>query len=341
MPVSGWLSSEKVAALREELGRDLRAEEGAAFRARVRMNKQSALPSAPASAVPGPEIVTLPPVGRHTHALEQQLSETRVRKPSLPDTPDLKKPKLEPRDESMCVEPGEPINSQSAEADVDLPTSPHFARDIPHFDLTTDGGAKPDTTQREEDDDSDVCKVHDDDRDELTKANAAANDAHTLPPGTLIHNDAANLIHNSLPAEPQPGAGISKWAFGLPSTNNSSGVPNNLGGPVRNVPPSGYAHFQGAPEVMPPWVQETRDGFFGLHQKADAIHQEMSNFGAEVQAHGVRLSTLERVAEEHTNRHEKSDARIKALESKIEELLAQADRHELGARSPARTGLGG
>ena len=329
------LSSDRVAEIREALGRDLRAEDGAAFRARMFSKQASAPASDTAAAVTStamPEPVTLPPVGRHTHALET-LGDTRVRKPCLPDSPEFKKPKLEPRDENMVVEPGQPIDSQETEADVEIPTSPHFARPvshIPHFDLTVEDGMSPVPTQKENDDDSDVCKVCDGDRDdELHRA-------RTKPSGPLINNESARLIRNSSSAaDPSVNpAGISKWAFGT-AANNATETPNPGG-----VPPSGYAHFQGAPDIMPPWVQEIRDGFFGLHQKADAIHQEMSSFGAEVQAHGVRLSTLEKVADEHNSRQNKSEARIKALESKIEELLAQADKQELGSRSPTRTGLG-
>ena len=98
-------------------------------------------------------------------------------------------------------------------------------------------------------------------------------------PHVLIHNSP--LIPNSGAAPPQPAAGIAKWAFSGPTPAQA---PNPL--PTSGMTQPSYVNFQSPSDVMSPCVQEIRDGFFGLHQKADRIHQEMSSFGPEIQAHG-------------------------------------------------------
>ena len=291
--------------------------------------------SAPASA--------LPPVGRHTQALESKTPEVpRVRKPSLQETPDLKKPKIEIPDEDMIpthavdptaipVEPGH-VDTQSTEPDVDIPKSPHFASApsvVAHYDLTMDD---------EHDVVSQVDPVQNAPRksfphEELTTAVnehalptiAPLSGARPLIDNSLIHNPTAKP--NSAPLQagpPQPGAGIASWAFGSDKSKGSA--------------------YSSAPEQMPPWIQDIRDGFLGLHQKADQIHNEMCRYGADIQAQSVRISNLEQVASEHSSKHDSSEARINALEAKIESLIAQNEslvsKGDLRSRSPSRTGLG-
>ena len=352
------LSPQEVRKLKEARGIDLRVEEAAARRAGGRVSiagdlilpGMSAAPSStdhklistdkPKESVPS----LLPPVGRHTQALEAK-TPPRVRKPSIQETPDLKKPKLEAPDADMGtneapgvvgvgdVEPGH-IDTQSTEpeADVDIPTSPHFATNkiVAHYDLT-----------KEDDEDSPDVRLNSQSLHEPPKINDELAHADTeklptaaasaLPAASLICNSTAS-IPNSLQPQPQAAAGLARWAFGATTTPLPSDAP---------LPAPSYA---GVPETMPPWVQEIREGFFGLHNKADQIHQQMCTFGAEIQAHGVRITSLEQVASEHTSKHESSEARIRALENKIEVLIAQneslASKSDLRSRSPMRTGLG-
>ena len=365
----GLLSPDRVRELREKLGYDLKVEEAAVWKEKMSSGKNSRTsagavePVASASAAAArsgnmnqtePPTV-LPPVGRHTQALERkspmgQGSETRIRKPSLPEVPELKKPKLEAKDVVMqenVVEPGAPIESQSTD-DADIPCSPHFAAkdsSVPHFDLTLeDDGAGVPKTQNDDaadkDDDEPLIEL-DGEGDELAKAAVAAR-VHANQ-HALIHN-SGELFQNSGGAPIPNPAGIAKWAFGDapsgPQHNCPPPVSSSLPAPDLPMPNPNYSGALEPPDIMPPWVREIRDGFYGLHQKADQIHQQMTMYGAEMQAHSVRLSNLEQVSSEHTGKHANHDARIKALESKIESLLAQLDNPVIRSRSPSRTGLG-
>ncbi|CAE7247915.1 unnamed protein product [Symbiodinium sp. CCMP2592] len=125
----------------------------------------------------GPQLVSLPPVGRHTDALEKTFparnipsredkpNDARVRKNSLNNTPETKKPKLDvpvkSEDADMQVPtangdvtPGASIeDSFESPRDVEIPCSPSFnpARDIPHFDISDEEGHD---TQRDADDEA-------------------------------------------------------------------------------------------------------------------------------------------------------------------------------------------
>ena len=123
-------------------------------------------------------------------------------------------------------------------------------------------------------------------------------------PHVLIHNSP--LIPNSGAAPPQPAAGIAKWAFSGPTPAQA---PNPL--PTSGMTQPSYVNFQSPSDVMSPCVQEIRDGFFGLHQKADRIHQEMSAFGPEIQAHGIRFCSLEQISGEHTTKHEATEQKLR------------------------------
>ena len=346
---SGLLSPEKVAALNEARGIDLRVVEAAARRkADSRRTSLSEMEVPQTTEKPA---FMLPAVGRHTQALENKV-ETRVRKPSIQEVPDLKKAKTEAPDIDMPaalhVEPGDSIESQGSAEEANIPTSPHFASNLtaaPHFDLTVNDDG--DKTQEDEDEpDVEVVLPGSKAPDELAGADIDALPAAPVAPefGALhaatpnSTNSSRNLYPNSsriqnssgsegnqqpgLRQGPQPAAGILKWA-GL---DKEPAPPfSDLG----NVP---------YPETMPLWVQEIRDGFFGLHQKADRIHQEMVSFGPELQAHSTRIESLEQVASEHTSRHLAQEQRIHALEAKLEALLH--DKSDMRSRSPSRTGLG-
>ena len=341
MSSGNWLSPSKVSELKEALGYDLKTEEAALWRARVFGSTTHSSVEVPSNRKPenrpeNPSPVLLPSVGRHTQALEN--SDSRVRKPARPDAPDLKKPKLEVSEKDVpmhCVEPGNPIDSQTTdEGDEDavIPapggvTSPNFLTRAsvvtPHYDLT------------KEDDDRDLAgdRTQKDDEDENGTADDELNGAEIgAPVAPAAPASAPAFVH-------APATAINNSELGQQQIHNG-----NLHAPVSAGVAAGLGSggYSGAvfPEIMPPWVQEIRDGFFGLHQKADRIHQEMSQFGAEIQAHGVRLGTLEQVASEHTIRHETSEQKIKHLEAKIESLLLQQEHPATRSRSPLRTGLG-
>ena len=137
MPPSDWLPPSRVFELKRALGVDLRVVEAGARRRSERVAKftavgNSASSVAVAAAIPSSADMSnkidaqpptnLPPVGRHTQTLESKNQfgsavEARVRKPSLSEVPELKKPKLEAKDVVMhaanAVEPGAPIDSQT------------------------------------------------------------------------------------------------------------------------------------------------------------------------------------------------------------------------------------
>ena len=339
MNASGVLSPEKVRQLKSDLGYDLKTEEAASWKARVAASRASLpkkmeIPTTAAAATDASFV--LPTVGRHTQALEHLPEPTKIRKPSAPEQPDLKKAKLELSDAGMGdIEPGDPIDSQaSAETDASIPTSPHFAINpisAPHFDLSKDDEDMNQKTQEDALDDDDGVQIVTKPTDELAHADIAALPAVPAAPdaGACMHaasNSNLNLIRNSSGANkvsgPQPGAGIKKWA-GLDAP-----APPAYTGPHEAV----------FPETMPPWVREIMDGFQGLHGKADKIHQEMVAYGADIQAQHTRIEALEQVASEHTVAHTSHEKRIKMLEAKIESLLHE--RTETRGRSPSRNGLG-
>ena len=91
---------------------------------------------------------------------------------------------------------------------------------------------------------------------------------------------------------------------------------------------------------LPPWLQEIMAHVQELHSKAD-VQQNILTCTAEVQAQGVRISSFEHVANEHTNKHEQTNEHVKVLETQLMEMLAKLA--EFGveqrgrSRSPART----
>ena len=332
--------------MNEARGIDLRVVEAAARRKANKQRTSLSEMEVPQANEKPPFM--LPTVGRHIQALETKV-EPRVRKPSIQEVPDLKKAKTEAPDIDMPaivhVEPGDSIESQGSTEEANIPTSPHFASNLtaaPHFDLTlNDDGDK--TQQDEDEADVEVVLAGSKAPDELAGADIDALPAmpaapefgalhaatghappNSYPNSSRIHNSSGSEGNQQLGLRhgPQPAAGILKWA-GLdkepaPRFSDLGGVPY--------------------PEAMPPWVQEIRDGFFGLHQKADRIHQEMVSFGPELQAHSTRIDSLEQIASDHTSRHIAQEQRIQALEAKLESLLH--DKSDLRSRSPSRTGLG-
>ena len=70
----------------------------------------------------------------------------------------------------------------------------------------------------------------------------------------------------------------------------------------------------------PPWIHELQSGIMGLHNKVDMSRSELAQYGAEMQAQGIRVSHLEAVAQEHTQQLLQAQTQIKHFESRIAEL---------------------
>ena len=70
----------------------------------------------------------------------------------------------------------------------------------------------------------------------------------------------------------------------------------------------------------PPWVQEISSGILSLHNKVDLSRTELAQYGAEIQAQGIRVSHLEAVAQEHTQQLFEAQRQIQIYEARIKEL---------------------
>ena len=70
----------------------------------------------------------------------------------------------------------------------------------------------------------------------------------------------------------------------------------------------------------PPWVQEISSGILSLHNKVDLSRNELAQYGAEIQAEGIRVSHLESVAHEHTQQLLEAQRQIQIHEARIKEL---------------------
>eukprot|EP00439_Symbiodinium_sp_Y106_P083786 s239_g24.t1 len=88
-------------------------------------------------------------------------------------------------------------------------------------------------------------------------------------------------------------------------------ITRNPAGGVGVYPPYGDA---------PPWVQDISAGIMGLHNKVDMSRTELAQYGAEIQAQGVRVSHLEAVAHEHTQQILEAQKQIHYYDARIKEL---------------------
>ena len=337
------LSADEVERLKNARGRDLRVEEAAERRRRdasrdnpfpggdrARLFQQN-LATVPAGSDPSPkpddkkglnsrEECTLPPVGRHTEALEQPLNPYQSSQTSrtvkegqdpklskrLGARPlsEVKKPKLS-NDQEMKIEPGEQITSQ--ETDVDIPeleqaNSPSFAsqaRDVPtghvlHIDMT-------------QCDDEDDAANASDAPDELSEAHTEPN-RQAAGIGDPVQFDAKQFD-----AKPPPKV--------FPALIHNDAAFNS-------VPPPPQVNYT-APQDMPPWLQDIHQGLQSLHTKAD---RQFATFSSELQSQHARLSHLEGISSEHTGRHEATESKVTALERKIRQLEESIENR---SRSPA------
>ena len=264
------------------------------------------------------------------------------------------------------ITPGASIDSFESPLDAEIPLSPSFAhqaKEIPHFDISDDDDELKNHGTQVDQDDEDELKAS-----EVVPqpVNAAPDDPNSVHACNLDPNlrapNLSNLSNFSNSGGHQtgklPGAGIANWAFGNstePPTTQAVN-PQRSSNDRQTGKPNPVYDAGNLPELMPPWLQEIRDNFSGLHNKADRQHQDILAFGAEVQAQGIRVSQLEQVANEHTLKHESTEARLKTLEQQIrqdnrdekiralerkilelQEGVALSDERE---RSPRRTGLG-
>ena len=332
------LAAEEVEKLRDVRGRDLRVEEAAERRRRntggsdvetfpggerAKLFQQNLANSATSSQGLNPsdrkslgpkEECTLPPVGRHTTALEQpvfpcptqdenQLNDPKLSKRLGTGSPsDVKKPKLS-NDQEMKVEPGDAIPSQETDAEIpelEQANSPSFAsqaRDVPanrviHIDMT----------QRDDEEEAEVLDAPD----ELKEArcpNLAAAGIGGSPP----QFDALHAQQNQLGA--------------FPLIHN---------GPASNsLPPPPPQVNYSAPQDMPPWLQDIHQGLQSLHTKAD---RQFAAFSSELQNQHLRIANLENVSSEHTGRHATTESKVSPLEKKIRQLEESIENR---SRSPA------
>ena len=296
------------------------------------------------------EECALPPVGRHTEALEHPLNpyhaQASVTAPAGPhglDTatasstphgnnatdpqdpklskrsgavalPDLKKPKLH-NDQEMKIEPGASIESQ--ETDVDIP--PPQQADSPSFasqarDIPERRVLTIDMTQNDDDDD---VETHHEAPDELEEARCP------LPnPSPNLHAAGPNL-HAAGIGSPAQFDAIPAGAFPVLITNDAA---------FNSKPPPPPQVNYSAPQDMPPWLQDIHQGLQSLHTKAD---RQFSVFSTELQKQHIRVSNLETAVSEHSTKHTSNEGKISMLEKKIRQLEESIEQQR--SRSPART----
>ena len=305
----------------------------------------------------------LPPVGRHTEVLEQsekerdkteteqgpnpyQMAATRkgqderasrvaVRRPSVVETPELKKAKLEAMsqaDERMPlvegdISPGQPIFGTQEDSlgsdDVDIPEVGRsqvsaeipvsFPQHVEHVDLT------------EED-----KKLED----ELSSATANPDQGAGLK----------RILGTSDQGCGNPSAFNRALRANLPASTQINNSPPNL--PPEAVQASQAKqgrHDQAAantcpfPQEMPPWLSDIHAGLQSLHNKADRQYADITQ-GLQVQ--GLRLTHLEATMSEHSDKHSATDNRLRNIEQKLRDLetlrddLSRSPRHQQAPRSP-------
>ena len=289
----------------------------------------------------------LPAVGRHTDVLEREsdkgkekesTNKVSVRRPSVAEVPEMKKPKLEDipsegRDAHMSdfpeatfgggVSPGRAISGTQEDSlevsDVEIPalgqaSSPSFASqavDIPNFPglCTAEGGPQLiDLTEQD-------AKLDAQETDELAKA------VPDSGAGLMRHlNSELNTAsqHNS--------------------EFNSNPLLYNAAARAKMSEvdkPTNY--MQAPPPEMPAWLQEIHQGLQSLHIKADRQYSEIHTG---LQSQDVRISHVEAVTAEHSDQHKLTAAKLRSIEDKIKELEALKDaaprspRHYPGTGAP-------
>ena len=259
-------------------------------------------------------------------AEREERGKASLRRPSVVESPDLKKPKLEGsldcamREGEGAITPGEPIFGTQEESlqseDVDIPiVAPSQAANIP----ASRAPQMVDLTEQDKRLD-----------DEL--AGAAAPNRPDMGAGLLrlLSSDQSGsnpaAFNQALRAE----------ASTCNLISNSSNSPNLPPG-AASTSTANHLQPNPYPQEMPPWLADLHAGLQSLHQKADRQYNDITN-GLQVQ--GVRLSHLEATTAEHTDRHTKTDLRLNNIEQKLREIdqireeLSRSPRQGPAPRSP-------
>ena len=241
-----------------------------------------------------------PVVGRHTEAVPREReSESRpvsVRRRSVVEAPELKKAKIESSSVAPGLEheapggitPGEPIfgtQEDSPDDDVEIPAADVMASQAKEI-LVGSGfpvGFKSLGPQQID----------------LTEQDKAFDELSGATPNQ--DSGAGLLRHLNSETSPLHFDSAVQASMHAPIISNATGAAHPA---TEN--PAGYQ----APQIMPPWLADIYTGLQGLHNKAD---RQYADIVAGLQIQGVRLSQIEAVTSEHTQRHEQSDARLSSI----------------------------
>ena len=219
-----------------------------------------------------------------------------MRKNSMSEIPELKKPKLEiplvGKDVDMLsvegeggITPGASVeDSFESPVDAEIPVSPTFtgkAKEIPHFDISDDDAVQVKHTQLEHDNDENDDEL---DRSAVPREPAPQVAPDVVPNSLHEHQHChvpnsvqdQHLIRNSNAASnfpnsgghqgvKQQGAGIAAWAFGEPKPPTEQRVP--------------YVASNPATDVMPPWLLEIREFWQLAFQSRQATPRYLGFWG--------------------------------------------------------------
>ena len=293
----------------------------------------------------------LPAVGRHTDVLEKEretdreksgpssrvkenpakdgFSKVALRRPSVAETPELKKAKLETADAEMKqagISPGDeilgtqPEGSQTS-SDAEIPlleqaNSPSFATqaaEIPGFPgLSKTIPEQIDLTEQDAKLEAGLKSEQDELADAVSTADVGAGLLRHLNSNQGSTNPA--LFNASLQAQ------------------------NHLIDPLQvsnSGPNRAPTHLASAPPEMPAWLQEIHQGLQSLHIKADRQYSEIHTG---LQSQDVRISHVEAVTAEHSDQHKLTAAKLRSIEDKIKELEALKDAAPRSPRQYPGTG---
>ena len=249
--------------------------------------------------------------------LKESSNKVSVRRPSIAEVPEMKKPKLEgsssgETDADMAglpanfgdVSPGRAISGTQEDSfegsDVDIPalgqaSSPSFATpaaEIPHFTSLVSPKEGPQLVDLTAQD----AQLDAQETDELAKA--------------VPDRGAGLMRHLNSNSELNPTN---------PLLFNATARAGMLEMPSSHMHATPTPYHNQAPAEMPPWLSEIHQGLQSLHAKADRQYIEIQTG---LQTQGVRLSQVEAVTAEHTDQHRHTAAKLKTLEDKIAELQA-------------------
>ena len=266
----------------------------------------------------------LPPVGRHTEALGKPVrgrtrevrprSETRVgrnsREPqNRPEVTDKRSPEVAaPDSKKIKLE-------QGTRPDVDMPD--FGVHKLPSIDP----GASCMTAQPSEE----TKPAESTASTEAVAAKAPKSLLATRPPPPASFDltaddddDAADDAEEN--QETQRDGDDDELKTAAPHTLTTYNATPLAPGLHQTRNPAGGVGIYPLSSEAPPWIQELQSGIMGLHNKVDMSRNELAQYGAEIQAQGIRVSHLEAVAQEHTQQLLQAQTQIRHFESRIAEL---------------------